>query len=111
MNAHAHDRLTAQRTQWFKATAERHGFMGAGIARAEYMEPEARRLDDWLSANRHGKMAYMANHFDLRVDPTRLVPGAKSVISLLYNYFPAEAPDDTSSISPAPESPASTPSP
>ena len=111
MNAHANNRLTAQRTQWLKAAAERQGFIGAGIARAEYMEQEARRLDQWLSADHHGKMAYMANHFDLRVDPTRLVPGAKSVISLLYNYFPAEVPHDTSLISPAQESHASIPLP
>ncbi|MEL6973506.1 MAG: tRNA epoxyqueuosine(34) reductase QueG, partial [Bacteroidota bacterium] len=50
------------------------------------MEKEAQRLEDWLNRGQHGKMAYMANHFDKRVDPRELVPGAKSVISLLYNY-------------------------
>jgi epoxyqueuosine reductase len=79
---------TASYAQAIKDLAHRHGFMGAGIARAEYMDPEARRLEDWLGQNYHGQMGYMANHFDLRVDPTRLVPGAKSVISLIYNYYP-----------------------
>ena len=65
--------------------------MGAGISRAEHMDEEARRLEQWLRKGYHGEMAYMANHFDMRVDPTKLVPGAKSVISLLYNYYPGEA--------------------
>lgn len=54
------------------------------------MEPEERRLEQWLNQGRHGTMHWMENHFDKRVDPTKLVPGAKSVISLLYNYFPAD---------------------
>lgn len=65
--------------------------MGAGIARAEHMDAEAARLEQWLKQGYHGEMSYMANHFDMRVDPTKLVPGAKSVISLLYNYYPEEA--------------------
>ena len=64
--------------------------MGAGIARAEHMDAEAVRLEQWLKQVYHGEMSYMANHFDMRVDPTKLVPGAKSVISLLYNYYPGE---------------------
>ncbi len=64
--------------------------MGAGIARAEHMDAEAVRLEQWLKKGYHGEMSYMANHFDIRVDPTKLVPGAKSVISLLYNYYPGE---------------------
>ena len=71
-----------------KESALRHGFMGAGIARAEYMDAEAVRLEQWLKQGLHGEMSYMTNHFDMRVDPTKLVPGAKSVISLLYNYYP-----------------------
>ena len=55
------------------------------------MDAEAVRLEQWLKQGYHGEMAYMANHFDMRVDPTKLVPGAKSVISLLYNYYPEEA--------------------
>ncbi len=73
-----------------KEAASRHGFMGAGIARAEHMDEEAVRLEQWLKKDYHGEMSYMANHFDMRVDPTKLVPGAKSVISLLYNYYPGE---------------------
>jgi hypothetical protein len=77
-------------TQFIKEMASRHGFMGAGIARAQHMDEEAKHLEQWLAKGYHGEMAYMANHFDLRVDPTKLVPGAKSVISLLYNYYPGE---------------------
>jgi len=51
------------------------------------MQPEARQLEQWLNKNHHGKMTYMANHFDKRIDPKKLVPGAKSVVSLLFNYF------------------------
>src|SRR6187551_3147712 len=78
-------------TRFVKDAALRHGFMGAGIAKAEHMDEEAHRLEQWLAKGYHGEMGYMANHFDMRVDPARLVPGAKSVISLLYNYYPEEA--------------------
>jgi epoxyqueuosine reductase len=70
-----------------KGIARHHGFAFAGIARAEHMAPEARRLEKWLGNGYHGKMGYMEGHFDLRTDPTKLVPGAKSVVSLLYNYY------------------------
>ena len=80
--------LIAEQTQKLKELALRHGFMGAGISKAEHMDEEARRLEEWLAKGYHGEMAYMANHFDMRVDPTKLMPGAKSVVSLLYNYFP-----------------------
>src|SRR6187549_2153731 len=79
-----------QQTQFLKEAALHHGFMGAGIAKAEFMEQEAHRLESWLKKGYQGEMSYMANHFDMRVDPTKLVPGAKSVISLLYNYYPEE---------------------
>ncbi|HUR31337.1 MAG TPA: tRNA epoxyqueuosine(34) reductase QueG [Saprospiraceae bacterium] len=82
--------LTSQWTQFLREIALRHGFMGVGISRAEYMDEEAVRLDAWLNKGFNGEMSYMANHFDKRVDPTKLMPGAKSVVSLLYNYFPAE---------------------
>ena len=81
----------SQRTQWLKEAALRHGFMGVGISRAEHMDEEAMHLEEWLSKGYHGEMGYMANHFEMRVDPTNLVPGAKSVISLMYNYFPASS--------------------
>ena len=78
--------ILKQRTHLIKSKAEELGFLDIGISKAEKMEPEAKRLDSWLNANHHGQMSYMANHFDKRVDPTLLVPGAKSVISLSYNY-------------------------
>ncbi|UII29475.1 tRNA epoxyqueuosine(34) reductase QueG [Fulvivirga maritima] len=64
--------------------------MFCGIAKAEFLEDEAPRLEKWLKQNMHGKMSYMENHFDKRLDPTKLVPGAKSVVSLAYNYYPEE---------------------
>jgi epoxyqueuosine reductase len=63
------------------------GFSSCGIAHAEELTAEARYLDSWLNQDRHGKMAYMANHFDKRIDPTKLVDGARSVISLSYSYY------------------------
>ncbi|MBL7943415.1 MAG: tRNA epoxyqueuosine(34) reductase QueG [Flavobacteriales bacterium] len=66
------------------------GFSFCGISRAEFLEEEAPRLERWLKENRHGQMAYMERHFDKRLDPRTLVPGTKSVVSLLYNYFPEE---------------------
>lgn len=73
-----------------KAEAKRLGFLSCGISKAEFLEEEAPRLENWLNNNNHGEMAYMANHFDKRLDPTKLVEGSKSVISLLLNYFPKE---------------------
>lgn len=63
------------------------GFDSCGIARAEFLESEAPRLENWLKQGMHGQMSYMENHFDMRLDPRLLVEGAKSVISLTYNYF------------------------
>lgn len=70
--------------------ARQLGFAHCGMARAEKLDDDARRLEKWLNKGMHGSMKYMENHFDLRVDPTRLVPGAKSVITLLMNYYPSE---------------------
>ncbi|RZL02529.1 MAG: tRNA epoxyqueuosine(34) reductase QueG [Pedobacter sp.] len=70
-----------------KDEAERLGFMQCGISKAEFLEEEAPRLEKWLTNNHHGKMAYMENHFDKRLDPRLLVDGAKSVISLTLNYY------------------------
>lgn len=67
----------------------RLGFDYCGIARARYLDEDARRLESWLERGMQGKMAYMEKHIDLRVDPSKLVPGAKSVITLLMNYYPA----------------------
>lgn len=62
--------------------------MYCGISKAEFLEEEAPRLEEWLNKNYHGSMGWMANYFDKRLDPTKLVPGAKSVVSVLLNYFP-----------------------
>ncbi|MBG43626.1 MAG: tRNA epoxyqueuosine(34) reductase QueG [Aequorivita sp.] len=81
---------TSKYTQLIKAEAKRLGFLSCGISKAEFLEEEAPRLENWLKKNMHGEMAYMENHFDKRLDPTLLVPDSKSVISLLLNYFPSE---------------------
>jgi epoxyqueuosine reductase len=80
-------RSSAEKAVALKAEAHRLGFLACGIARAGFLEEEAPSLEKWLNEKRHGDMAYMANHFDLRLDPRKLVPGAKSVISLAYNYY------------------------
>ena len=81
-----------------KSTAKHLGFDFCGIAKAEFLEEEAPKLEEWLNRNYQGQMAYLANHFDKRLDPTKLVPGAKTVISLIYNYYPEhklpEKPED-----------------
>jgi len=76
-------------TAYVKQVAAELGFSHCGIAKAEKLDEDARRLEAWLMNDRHAGMQYMANHFDLRVDPTRLVPGAKSVITLMTNYYPS----------------------
>jgi epoxyqueuosine reductase len=75
-------------TSLIKKEAEKLGFMFCGISKAEFLAEEAPRLEQWLSKGMHGAMRYMENHFDKRLDPTLLVPGAKSVVSLVYNYYP-----------------------
>lgn len=79
-----------ERTRFIKATAQKLGFSFCGISRAEFLREEAPRLEAWLSKGFQGKMSYLENHFDKRLDPTLLVPGAKSVVSLLYNYYPKQ---------------------
>ncbi|MGB5188632.1 tRNA epoxyqueuosine(34) reductase QueG [Robiginitalea sp.] len=81
-------------SQFIKSEAKRLGFLSCGISKAEFLEDEAPRLERWLHQNRHGEMGYMENHFDKRLDPTLLVPGAKSVISLLYNYYPSKTQEE-----------------
>lgn len=80
----------SQHTKSIKAEATRLGFMSCGISRAQFLEEEAPRLEKWLSKNMHGEMSYMEKHFDKRLDPTKLVEGSKSVISLLLNYYPSQ---------------------
>jgi len=84
--------LSAKRdhTSVVKQTAASLGFDFCGIARAEMLDDDARRLEQWLNSGMQGSMQYMENYFDLRVDPQKLVPGAKSIITLLLNYFPSQ---------------------
>ncbi len=77
-------------THLIKTEAKRLGFLSCGISKAQFLEEEAPRLEKYLKEKMNGEMAYLENHFDKRLDPTLLVPGSKSVISLLLNYFPME---------------------
>ncbi|CAH0994206.1 Epoxyqueuosine reductase [Emticicia aquatica] len=77
-------------SQIIKAKATDLGFDACGISKADFLEEEAPRLEAWLNQNYHGKMSYMANHFDKRLDPRKLVDGAKSVITVILNYFPEQ---------------------
>lgn len=79
---------TATNTRFIKDAAARMGFAYCGISRAGFLEEEADHLDTWLRRGYQGKMSYLENHHDMRLDPTKLVPGAKSVVSLVYNYYP-----------------------
>lgn len=83
-------------TQFIKAESKRLGFLSCGISKAGFLEKEAPRLENWLNKNQHGKMSYMENHFDKRLNPTLLVDDAKSVISVLLNYFPEHTQNDNS---------------
>lgn len=82
------------RTDLIKTEAKRLGFMECKISKAGFLEEEAPRLEEWLANGSHGKMSYMENHFDKRLDPTKLVEGAKSVISLSLNYYSTETRSD-----------------
>ena len=82
--------LKSQYTQFIKSEAKRLGFLSCGISKAGFLEDEAPRLENWLNNNRNGQMSYMENHFDMRLNPTLLVDDAKSVVSLLLNYYPEE---------------------
>jgi epoxyqueuosine reductase len=84
------DLIGQERSQFIKAKAAEIGFDFCGISRAEFLEAEAPRLENWLNRQQNGAMGYMANHFDKRLDPRKLVEGAESVISVLLNYYPSE---------------------
>ncbi|NNF01767.1 MAG: tRNA epoxyqueuosine(34) reductase QueG [Bacteroidia bacterium] len=86
----------SQTTTLIKKTAKDLGFDHVGISKAEFLENEAPRLEEWLAHGMHGEMSYMERNFDKRLDPTKLVPGAKSVISFIYNYFPDQKQSDPS---------------
>lgn len=81
-------------TKLIKDEAKRLGFLSCGISKAGFLEDEAPRLEKWLNNSMNGQMQYMENHFDKRLDPTKLVEGSKSVVSLLLNYFPLETQKD-----------------
>ncbi len=83
----------AEHTRIVKEIASQLGFAHCGISKAEFLEDEAPRLEQWLKQNMHGEMRYMENYFDKRLDPTLLVPGAKSVVSLMFNYYPKRTQD------------------
>lgn len=87
--------LNDQKSFIIKSIAKELGFNYCGISKAEKLENEAFRLEKWLNKNYNGEMAYMANYFDKRIDPTLLVHGAKSVISLMMNYYPSEQQKDS----------------
>ena len=84
----------AKYSKIIKEKAKGLGFLSCGIAKAGFLQEEAPKLEQWLQEGRHGKMSYMENHFDKRLDPTVLVPGAKSVVSLLLNYHTEEKQSD-----------------
>jgi len=89
-----------KRTRWLEQKAKELGFVSVGVSRAEELTEEAPRLEAWLNGNMHGEMKYMEGHFDKRLDPRKLVPGTKSVVSLLFNYHnPDKASDDSLRIS------------
>ncbi len=83
-------------SQFIKQTASQLGFEYCGIAKAEFLTEDAKRLEAWLQKGYNGSMQYMQNYFDLRVNPQKLVPGAKSVITLLKNYYPSQIQNNTS---------------
>ena len=80
-----------EHTQIIKSVAKDLGFDFCGISKAGFLEEEAPRLEKWLKENKHGEMKYMENYFDKRLDPSLLVEGTRSVISLLYNYYPSQS--------------------
>lgn len=84
------NQLIAQRTKIIKAKAQDLGFMHCGISKADFLAEEAPKLENWLKKGKHGTMSWMENHFDMRLDPRLIVPGAKSVISFILNYYPEE---------------------
>jgi epoxyqueuosine reductase len=91
--------LTTEYSRLVKEMAVQYGFDYCGIAKAVPLDEDARRLENWLHQGMHADMQYMENYFDLRIDPSKLVPGARSVITLLKNYYPAEIPEQELKIS------------
>jgi epoxyqueuosine reductase len=95
--ASPNSQLPASRyTSFIKSEAKRLGFLSCGISKAGFLEEEAPRLEHWLKSQMNGQMSYMENNFDKRLNPTLLVDDAKSVVSLLLNYYPSEIQNDDS---------------
>jgi len=88
--------IPSKHAKLIKEQALALGFLSCGISKAGFLEEEAPRLEQWLRQNHHGQMAYMEQHFDKRLNPTKLVPGAKSVVSLLLNYHTDQTQADPS---------------
>ena len=88
--------LKEKYTTFIKSEALRLGFLSCGISKSGFLEEEAPRLENWLNQNHHGQMSYMENHFDKRLNPNLLVDDAKSVVSLLLNYYPSETQNNDS---------------
>lgn len=84
------DHHLSNRNNVVKRIAAQMGFEFCGIAKAERLVEEEDNLSEWLKRSNHGEMDYMSNHFDKRLDPTQLVPGTKSVVTLMYNYMPSQ---------------------
>ncbi len=78
----------SEKSHFIKTLASAAGFDFCGIAAARHLDDDARKLENWLQQGKQGNMSYMEKHFDLRVNPYKLLPGAKSVICFLINYFP-----------------------
>ena len=83
--------LRSHRSEEVKELAKIFGFQFCGISAAGFLEEEAPRLEAWLGSGYQGKMQYLENHFDKRLDPRKLVPGAKSIVSLIFNYYPKDS--------------------
>ena len=84
----------SQYSDFIKTTAKEVGFDFCGISRAGFLEEQAPRLENWLRQGKHGEMKYMEHYFDMRLDPTKLVEGSQSVISVLLNYYPTKTQED-----------------
>jgi len=89
------DLLARERTQVLKRFAADLGFMYCGVSKAGPLDEEALKLEKWLNKGLHGKMRYMENYFDKRINPTLLVDGAKSVVTVLFNYYTPEKQKDS----------------
>ncbi|MFO8236386.1 MAG: tRNA epoxyqueuosine(34) reductase QueG [Bacteroidales bacterium] len=77
-------------TEIIKSSAQKHGFDGCGISKAEPLEKEAENFKQWIQETRHGEMKFMENYFEKRTDPAKLIPGTKSIVSVILNYYPAQ---------------------